>query len=155
MRANARVRAPAAAGRLPRRRRASRRVICCRECPMPKCARCCSTSSTAPTDPVFLSEKPAVLGRLATSYAPATGLSGLLEAVYTGRAYSLDDDNQLVPLPTSLVLNLRAAYRFPLGAERSLEVYVRLDNATDEVVVPQLGLPDAGRAAQGGVKALF
>ncbi len=108
-----------------------------------------------PTDPTYLSEKPATLGRLATSYAPSLGPQGLVEAVYTGRAYSLDDTNQFVPLPTSLVLNLRAAYRFALPADRSLELYVRVDNATDELVVPQLGLPEAGRAAQGGVKASF
>lgn len=108
-----------------------------------------------PTDPIYLSEKPATLGRLATSYTPMVGPQGQVEAVYTGRAYSLDDDNQFVPLPTSLVLNLRAAYRFALPADRSLELYVRVDNATDELVVPQLGLPEAGRAAQGGVKASF
>jgi len=107
------------------------------------------------SDPIYLSEKPATLGRLAASYAPALGPLGLLEAVYTGRAYSLDDNNQFVPLPTSLVLNLRAAYRFSLSGERSLEVYLRVDNATDELVVPQLGLPEPGRAAQGGVKASF
>jgi iron complex outermembrane receptor protein len=107
----------------------------------------------APTDPIYLSEKPTTLGRLAASYTPSLGPSALVEAVYTGRAYSLDDDNQFVPLPTSLVLNLRAAYRFPLPGERSLELYLRMDNVTDELVVPQLGLPEAGRVAQGGVKA--
>ncbi len=109
----------------------------------------------SPTDPIYLSEKPATLGRLAASYAPSAGPTGMIEGIYTGRAYSLDDNNQFVPLPTSLVLNLRAGYRFALPADRSLEVYVRLDNATDELVVPQLGLPDAGRTAQGGVKASF
>lgn len=108
----------------------------------------------SPTDPIYLSEKPATLGRLAASYTPPLGPSGLVEAVYTGRAYSLDDNNQFVPLPTSLVLNLRAGYRFAWSAA-SLELYVRVDNATDELVVPQLGLPEAGRAAQGGVKASF
>jgi hypothetical protein len=108
-----------------------------------------------PTDPIYLSEKPATLGRLAGSYTPSFGPSALVEAVYTGRAYSLDDDNQFVPLPTSLAFNLRAAYRLALPGDRSLEVYVRMDNATDELVVPQLGLPDAGRSAQGGVKATF
>ncbi|MBI2537548.1 MAG: TonB-dependent receptor, partial [Gemmatimonadetes bacterium] len=91
-----------------------------------------------PSDPVYLSEKPSTLGRLAASYTPPLGASGLVEATYTGRAYSLDDNNQFVPLPTSLVLNLRAAYRFALSGERSLELYLRVDNATDQLVVPQL-----------------
>jgi iron complex outermembrane receptor protein len=109
----------------------------------------------APTDPIFLSEKPDVLGRLALSYEPAAGPLGLIEGVYTGRAYSLDEANQFVPLPRSLVLNVRAGYRFLWAEERRVEVFARVDNLSDEVVVPQLGLPAAGRTAQGGIKADF
>jgi iron complex outermembrane receptor protein len=58
-------------------------------------------------DPIYLSEKPATLGRLAASFAPSSGPTAGVEAVYTGRAYSLDDNNQFVALPTSLALNLR------------------------------------------------
>ncbi|GBD32670.1 Vitamin B12 transporter BtuB [bacterium HR33] len=105
-----------------------------------------------PTDPVRLSEKPEALGRLGVSYLPATGPTLELEAVYTGRAYSLDDNNEFVPLPTSLVFNARAGYRFSLPGERSLELFARMDNVTDELVVPQLGLPGPGRSAQGGIK---
>lgn len=109
----------------------------------------------SPDDPEYLSEKPEILGRLAASYAPSRGPTGTLEAVYTGRAYSLDDSNQFVPLPTSLTLNVRAGYRFVLPANRSVELHFRVDNVTDEMVVPQLGLPDAGRSAQGGIRASF
>jgi len=109
----------------------------------------------SPTDPIYLSEKPATLGRLAAGYTPSAGPTGGIEAVYTGRAYSLDDNNQFVALPTSLTLNVRAGYRFALPEDRELEVYLRVDNATDALVVPQLGLPDPGRSAQGGVKASF
>jgi len=109
----------------------------------------------APTDPIWLSEKPDVLGRLALGYEPASGPQGLIEGVYTGRAYSLDEANQFVPLPRSVVFNVRAGYRFLWAEERRLEVFARVDNLTDEVVVPQLGLPAAGRTAQAGVKADF
>lgn len=109
----------------------------------------------ASNDPVYLSEKPDVLGYLALSYRPAAGFNGLLDATYTGRAYSLDDNNVFVALPTSLALNARVGYRFPFPAGRWLEPYVRVDNVTDAFIVPQLGLPEAGRMAQGGVKASF
>jgi iron complex outermembrane receptor protein len=107
------------------------------------------------SDPIYLSERPATLGRLAAGYTPSAGPTGSIEAVYTGRAYSLDDNNQFVPLPASLALNVRAGYRVALAADREMEVYVRVDNATDALVVPQLGLPDAGRSAQAGIKASF
>lgn len=108
-----------------------------------------------PTDPVRLSEKPEALGRLWLSYLPATGPSLELESVYTGRAYSLDDNNEFVPLPRSLVFNARAGYRFSLPGERTLELFARVDNITDELVVPQLGLPGPGRSVQGGAKVTF
>jgi iron complex outermembrane receptor protein len=107
------------------------------------------------TDPTYLSEKPDVLGRLAVSLEPPAGLIALIDADYTGRAYSLDDDNQFVALPTSLTLNARAGYRFSLPAGRSVEVYLRVENLADAVVMPQLGLPDAGRTLRGGAKASF
>lgn len=107
----------------------------------------------SPDEPTKLSEKPAVLGRLSTGYRGPQGTSALLETVYTGRAYSLNDDNQFVPLNTSLVLNLRLAQRFSIAPSEALEVFLRVDNVTDEVVTPQLGLPAAGRTIYGGVKA--
>lgn len=109
----------------------------------------------APGDPVFLSEKPDGLGRLALSYLPARGLIGDVELVYRGRAYSLNERNEFVPLPRSLVLNLRLGYRVAVAGDRTLEIFGRVDNVTDELVVPQLGLPDPGRSLRGGLKVDF
>jgi iron complex outermembrane receptor protein len=108
---------------------------------------------SAPTDPTQLSEKPDALGRLAVAYEPAFGARALVETAYTGRAYSLDDNNQFVPLARSLVLNARLGYRFETESARSLELFVRVDNAGDQLVEPQLGLPAAGRTFQGGLRA--
>lgn len=108
-----------------------------------------------PSDPIRLSEKPEALGRLWISYQPPKGFSAEGEAVYTGRAYSLDDNNEFVPLPTSLVFNARVAYRLSLADDRSVELFARVDNVTDELVVPQLGLPGSGRSVQGGAKLVF
>lgn len=107
----------------------------------------------APADPIRLSERPDALGRLAVSYEPAFGPRALIETSYTGRAYSLDDKNQFLPLPRSLVLNARLGYRFEMDAARTMEAFVRVDNIGDQLVEPQLGLPAAGRTFQGGVKA--
>ena len=109
----------------------------------------------APADPTYLSEKPDALGRLALSYRPAAGINGIVDAVYTGHAYSLDDNNVFVRLPPSLALSVRVGYRLLFPAGRWLETYVRVDNVTDAVIVPQLGLPEAGRMAQGGIGVSF
>ena len=107
----------------------------------------------APADPTSLS--PDALGRLALSYRPAAGINGIVDAVYTGHAYSLDDNNVFVPLPPSLALSVRVGYRLLFPAGRWLETYVRVDNVTDAVIVPQLGRPEAGRMAQGGIGQLL
>ncbi|HYE96442.1 MAG TPA: TonB-dependent receptor, partial [Rubricoccaceae bacterium] len=108
----------------------------------------------AADDPERLAERPGVLGRLAAAYDAGRGPAALLEVVYTGRAYSLGNGNALVPLNPSLVLNARAAYRLRPSRmrEASVEVFARVDNATDAVVTPQLGLPAPGRTAHVGVK---
>lgn len=108
----------------------------------------------AAAEPVFLAEKPEALGRIAVHYTPAWGLRVALDGEYTGRAYSLDEDNAFVPLPTAFVMNVRVGQRVSLGAAR-VEVYGRSDNLTDEVVVPQLGLPGPGRSFAGGVEVDF
>ena len=105
----------------------------------------------APDDPDRLSEKPEALGRLALTYSGEQGTGLTVEGVYTGRAYSLNDNDQFVPLKTSLTVNVRVSQRIDL-APRSVELFVRADNVTDEVVLPQLGLPASGRTFSGGMK---
>lgn len=105
-----------------------------------------------PGEPGKLSEKPEALGRVAARYSGRQRLSGLLEAVYTGPAYSLNVDGAFERLEPSLVLNIRLAYRFRVGRAPSLEFFFRVDNATDALVQPQLGLPAAGRALKAGVE---
>ncbi len=107
----------------------------------------------APDAPRRLAERPGVLGRLAAGYDAGRGATGLVEAVYTGRAFSLGEGDALVPLNTALVLNLRAGYRLrPARRRAAAEVFARVDNATDALVTPQLGLPGPGRTAHVGLK---
>ncbi len=105
----------------------------------------------APDDPDRLTEKPEALGGLAVTYSGEQGTGLTVEGVYTGRAYSLNDNDQFVPLKTSLTFNIRVSQRIDLWP-RSVELFVRADNVTDQVVLPQLGVPAAGRTVSGGVK---
>ena len=100
---------------------------------------------------IRLSEKPSVIGRLAATYNPGLGPNATAEAVYTGIAYSPDGPGSFARLDPALVLNLRAGYRFALQGV-SAELFARVNNITDAVVLPQLGLPGPGREVQAGVK---
>jgi len=108
-----------------------------------------------PGDETRLAEKPEALGRLGLGWAPPSGPSARVGASYTGRAYSLADDGSLVALPTSLALDARLGWRFAWTGARAVELFVRGDNLTDANVVPQLGLPAAGRTVQGGANLVF
>ncbi|GIV60525.1 MAG: TonB-dependent receptor [Rhodothermaceae bacterium] len=103
-----------------------------------------------------LAEKPDAVGTALLRYAGPQGLSLQLDATYTGRAYSLDEDNTFVPLPRALSLNARIGYRLDdVVPGFTAELFARGDNLTDELVVTQLGLPGAGRMMQAGIEMSF
>jgi len=104
----------------------------------------------------YLAERPEMLATLAARYDFPFGLQPMVELVRNGQAFSPTSDG-FVPLGPSTVLNARLAYRLmlPLTANFSGEVFIRANNITNEVVLPQLGLPAAGREIQGGVKVTF
>ncbi len=103
-----------------------------------------------------LVEKPEWLSTITAVYNAPWGLSLMLQSVYTGRAYALAEDNTLARLPTSLTLNGRVAYRIFLPRRQIFtELFFRVDNVTDEVTMPQLGLPAPGREIRGGVSVSF
>ena len=110
-----------------------------------------------PDSALYLAEKPSMLGLLHFQYDISNALLPSLEVVYTGEAFSPDDDNIFQRLDPSLVLNARLAYRFfvPTADNFSVQAFIRLNNITDEVVMPPLGLPGAGRESQGGIKVTF
>jgi len=103
-----------------------------------------------------LVERPAILSTLSLVHNTSWGGSFLIQSSYTGRAYSLNPDNTLAKLPTALVLNARAAYRIYIPSRRFFgEIFVRVNNMTDETVLPQLGLPGPGRELKSGVSISF
>ncbi len=96
-----------------------------------------------------LAERPAVLSRAYGGYT-AAGFNALVEAQYTGRAYSADVNGVLVALPRSTAVNLRLGQRVAV-AQRGVELFVRADNIADALIMPQLGLPAPGRTMRIGL----
>jgi iron complex outermembrane receptor protein len=68
-----------------------------------------------------------------------------------GTALDEDEDGTIVELPTSTEVNLRLFKTLHHGAAGRWRVYAGVENAGDEVVLPQLGLPQPGRTATLGV----
>jgi len=103
-----------------------------------------------------LIERPNVLSNVSLVHNTAWGGSFMLQSSYTGRAFSLNPDNTLAKLPTSFVLNARAAYRLYIPSRRLFtEVFIRVDNLFDDVVMPQQGLPGPGRELRSGISISF
>ncbi len=99
-------------------------------------------------------EKPSWIGMCNFNYRPGLGISMILESQYSGEAHGLGEDNRLIPLPNSLVTNTRLAW-LVLYSRYSAELFVRVNNLTDEAVLPQLGLPGPGRAFHAGLQVTF
>jgi len=110
-----------------------------------------------PGDFTKLSEKPEAIGRGALTYDGDSGLSATAELEYRGQAFSLNNFDEFEPLERSAALNLRIAYAIGrhLPFLEGAEAFLRIDNVTDTLVEPQLGLPAAGRWTSGGLKASF
>jgi hypothetical protein len=75
------------------------------------------------------------------------------EIAYVGPAYDLNEDGSLARLPSSTSLNLRAFLELDGPYEGgALTLFAALDNANDELVLPQLGLPAPGRTWRLGIR---
>ncbi len=101
-----------------------------------------------------LIEKPSWIGMCNVNYRPGAGFSIILESQYSGRAYGLGKGNGLISLPSSLVTNTRVSWLM-LYRQYSAELFSRINNLTDEIVLPQLGLPGPGRTLHVGFQVTF
>jgi len=102
-----------------------------------------------------LAEKPEMLATITAEYRFDFGLHPSVEIVHLGQAYSPNTDNVFVPLDPSTSINIRLAYRLTLTSvteNSAAELFIRVNNLTDELVLPQLGLPAPGREILGGIK---
>jgi iron complex outermembrane receptor protein len=102
----------------------------------------------------FLNRRPNLLSTVTVGWLPATGLSATVQGIVTGTAWSVDSANQQQAIDPSLVLNVRLAWQAALGPMAG-EIFARVDNVTDALVLPTLGLPEPGRTLWAGVKAAF
>jgi len=105
----------------------------------------------------FLSEKPEQLGTLNLAWKTPLHLQLDGETIYTGTAYSLNDDNQFEKLDPSVEFNARLSWKViqPVSGIDLLELFIRMDNITDAVTLYQLGLPGPGREIRGGFKVVL
>jgi len=104
----------------------------------------------------YVSERPELLARLRARYQHPSGLGFSAELDHRGQAYSLTDEDVFEPLERSTALNLRLAYsNQSRDGYPEWEAYLRVDNAFDSFIEPQLGLPEPGRWVRAGVQINF
>lgn len=103
-----------------------------------------------------LVEKPEWIVNLSVQLKGIDNFRLLVHPAFTGTAYSLDEDNTFVELPTALVLNSRLSYLIHMSSiQAGTELFFRVDNITDELVLPQAGLPGPGRSFGAGLSLSF
>lgn len=96
-------------------------------------------------------ERPELAGLATIGWAPEAGLRAMLSLDHRGEAFSLAEDGGFVALEPATALHIEAGNRFRL-AQGTAEIYLRVDNALDANIVPQLGLPASGRSLRGGIR---
>lgn len=96
-----------------------------------------------------LLERPDTIANAALRYAPPFGLGAAVALRHRGAAFSLEDDGSVRRLDPAAAVDLELSYRW-----ESAEAFVRVDNATDAEVLPQLGLPAPGRMLRLGVRLI-
>jgi iron complex outermembrane receptor protein len=82
---------------------------------------------------------------------PDSGLGGYVGVVGRGEAFSQGPEGEPVRLPSSLRFDAEGFWRLP-REEGSVDIYLRADNLTDELILPQLGLPAPGRRLEAGIR---
>lgn len=100
-----------------------------------------------------LLQRPSSQLTLVADYIFANDWRSSVELERTGNAYDEDFDGSLVQLPDAVKVNIKAFVPLPIKSEQGRwQLYVSLNNVTNEVVLPQLGLPEPGRAVAVGVQ---
>lgn len=104
-----------------------------------------------------LDEKPTWLGTGSLTYDAPLGFSVMFQGRYTAGTQTRNEQNQYVALPNALVLDARIGYSIDpwIEALGSGELFVRVDNLTDEARFLQLGLPGPGRVIRTGISFAF
>ncbi|MEM1380235.1 MAG: TonB-dependent receptor [Pseudomonadota bacterium] len=98
-------------------------------------------------DGAVLLERPTHRAVAALRYAGPAGVGFSVFLRSRGEAFSLGNDGQNVALPSAQSVDVEFSHR-----RGFIETFARLDNATDANIVPQLGLPAAGRSFRIGIR---
>ena len=103
-------------------------------------------------------ERPEMLQRpdsqlmAALDWQPNASIDLRAEVLYTGEAYDIADDGTLTDLPDATSVNLRGFYKLARWRDRDIQVTASVDNLTDALILPQLGLPAGGRLYRIGIR---
>jgi iron complex outermembrane receptor protein len=100
-----------------------------------------------------LIQKPDWLAGFNINYFFSIGLKPQLEIEYTGKQYDTDpeDNTKFLSIEPSLIFNLRLSYSFNVKDIVNSEIFIRINNITDEYKLMQLGLPAPGRTFYAGL----
>ncbi|NNF49862.1 MAG: TonB-dependent receptor, partial [Woeseiaceae bacterium] len=97
-------------------------------------------------------QRPDVQLRAALDWQASARLDLRAEVLHTASAWDLDDDGVLARLPDSTSVNLRGFLRVADWQGRGIQLTASVDNLTDELILPQLGLPAPGRTWRIGIR---
>ena len=89
---------------------------------------------------------------LALDWQATSSLDMRAELSYIGRAYDLADDGADTHLPASASLGLRGAMNVGRIYNQDIFLTAAVDNLTDALILPQLGLPAPGRSFHIGIR---
>ena len=107
--------------------------------------------STGTREPLVQRPDRQIIAALDWNATPALDLRAEVQNV--GPATDLADNGAFVQLPSATSLNFRAFWKVAeISSFGKLTLSVSLDNATDALILPQLGLPAPGRTFRFGVR---
>lgn len=99
-------------------------------------------------------DRPDYLSRISIAWTRPEGLRLRLESALTGPRYSAHPDEGLARLPAECNTSLRLGRIFQLErwvSGSDMELYLRIDNLFDSILLSQIGLPGPGRSVQLGM----
>jgi iron complex outermembrane receptor protein len=89
---------------------------------------------------------------VAANYEFQNGMNFRAELNHSGTAYDENEDGSIADLGTSTEINLKAYVPVWATSQGEWQIYGGIDNLTNTVVLPQLGLPAAGRSFKLGIR---
>jgi iron complex outermembrane receptor protein len=96
-------------------------------------------------------QRPEFQGSVTLDYVFGDDWDLFVEAEYLGVAKDEDEDGDVVDLPTSWHVGMRLFKTLWADGAGRWRAFAGIDNVTNDVVLPQLGLPQAGRTLSLGV----